>query len=565
MEQSRYQGAKNMVDICRMKGIRHAVISPGSRNAPLSILFTRDDSIQIHPIVDERCAAFFALGLAQQLHQPVALICTSGSAALNYSPAIAEAYYQQVPLLVLTADRPPELLDTSDGQMINQQEIFKNIVIGSYTYPFDGPTEILNWHQRRVINEAIDRAKIWRRPVHVNVPFRAPLYELDNLTNDVKSTSYIFPITASLPEQEILALANQWNKTDRIMLLIGCHRPSKSLNEIVEKFNQFENLVIVTETTSNVILPKTIKNVDIVLSTLKEEDKELYKPDLLVTFGTNLISKQIKQFLREFSPKAHWHLSPILFFPDSFRSLTHKIGIVPTNFLNEMIKHIENKESAYKNMWMDKKAEALEKAKRFTETLPYCDLKVFETIIEHLPAGTNLQMGNSTPVRYCQYLPPREDITFNANRGTSGIDGCVSTAMGAATILNTPVTLVVGDLSFMYDSNALWTHNHPSNLKIIVINNQGGNIFRFIPGPDQFEEFEEVFEARHKHDFEHLAYHFGVKYERAPSIKALEKALTKMYEDDGCYILEVITPGEINGQILRNFFRNLKEAEFIKD
>ncbi len=544
-----------------MKGIRHAVISPGSRNAPLSILFTRDDSIQIHPIVDERCAAFFALGLAQQIHQPVALICTSGSAALNYAPAISEAYYQQIPLLVLTADRPPELLDTSDGQMINQQEIFKNFVIGSYTYPFDGPSDILNWHQQRIINEAIDRAKIWRRPVHVNVPFREPLYELDNVTNDIKSTSYIFPITASLPEHDILALANQWNKTDKIMLLIGCHRPSKKLNEIVEKFNSFENLVIATETTSNVILNNTIKNVDIVLSTLKDEEKEEFKPDLLITFGTNLISKQIKLFLRKYSPKAHWHLSPILFFPDSFHSLTHKIGIVPTNFLNAVLPYIDDKESDYKKRWMEKKAGAVEKAQDFIETLPYCDLKVFETILENLPSGSNLQMGNSTPVRYCQYLPPREDITYNSNRGTSGIDGCVSTAMGAATTLNTPVTLVVGDLSFMYDSNALWTHNHPSNLKIIVINNQGGNIFRFIPGPDEFEEFEEIFEAKHKHDFEHLAYHYGIKYERAPSIKSLEKSLKKIYEEDGCFILEVITPGEINGQILRNFFKYLSKEE----
>lgn len=549
-----------MVDICRMKGIRHVVVSPGSRNAPLSVLFSRDDSMQLFPIVDERCAAFFALGLAQQIHQPVALLCTSGTAVLNYAPAIAEAYYQQVPLLVLTADRPPELLDTSDGQMINQQDIFKNIVMGSYTYPLDGPDHILPWHQRRIINEAIDRAKIWRRPVHVNVPMREPLYNLDNLTNEVKSTSYIFPITASLPEQDLIALSNQWNKSDKIMLLIGCHRPSKQLNEIIEKFNELENLVIVTETTSNVLLNNTIKNIDIVLSNLKSPDKEYFKPDLLITFGTNLISKQIKLFLREFSPKAHWHLSPILFFPDSFRCLTHKIGNVPMNFLNNIFSYLENKPSEYKIRWMEQKADAIEKARVFIDTLPYCDLKVFETILQFIPSGSNLQMGNSMPVRYCQFLPPREDITYNANRGTSGIDGCVSTAVGAATALNTPVTLVVGDLSFMYDSNALWSRNHPANLKIIVINNQGGNIFRFIPGPDEFEEFETLFEAKHKHDFEHLAYHYGVPYERAPSIKSLEKSLKRIYEEPGCHILEVITPGEINGQILRNLFNYLKKG-----
>lgn len=557
MERSRFQGAKNLVDICRMKGIRHVVISPGSRNGPLSVLFSRDDAIQVFTIVDERSAAFFALGIAQQIQSPVALLCTSGTASLNYAPAVAEAYYQQVPLLVLTADRPEELLDTSDGQMINQKEIFKNFVSNSYNYPFDGPDDLLAWHQERIANEAIDWAKIWRRPVHINIPFREPLYNLENITSEVNSTSYIFPITASMPEQDMLALANLWGKADRIMLLIGCHSPSMELNEIVDKLKAFDNLIILTETTSNVILKDTIHNIDVVLSSLDEEEREAFKPDLLVTFGTNLISKQVKQFLRNHSPKSHWHLSPILFFPDSFHCLTHKIGILPANFLNHLFPMVENKESDFKQLWLDKKAIALEKSIEFADTLPYCDLKVFKTLLSYIPAGSNLQMGNSTPVRYFQYLSARKDIFYNSNRGTSGIDGCVSTSMGAATALSTPTTLVVGDLSFMYDSNALWGHNHPSNLKIIVINNQGGNIFRFIDGPDQFDEFENVFEAKHQFSFEHLAYHHRIPYERAPSIKTLEKALKKMYETPGMHILEVITPGEINGQILRNFFNYL--------
>lgn len=557
MERSRFQGAKNLVDICRMKGIRHVVISPGSRNGPLSVLFSRDDAIQVHIVVDERGAAFFALGIAQQLQSPVALLCTSGTAALNYAPAIAEAYYQQVPLLVLTADRPEELLDTSDGQMINQKDIFKNFVSNSYNYPFDGPAKKLAWHQERIVNEAIDWAKIWRRPVHINIPFREPLYNLDNIKEEVNSTSYIFPITASMPEQDMRALANSWGKANRIMLLIGCHSPSKELNEIVDKFKAFDNLIILSETTSNVILKDTIHNIDVVLSTLDETEKEAFRPDLLITFGTNLVSKQVKQFLREYSPKSHWHLSPILFFPDSFHCLSHKIGILPANFMNHLLPLVENKENDFKQIWLDKKAIGLEKAIDFADTLPYCDLKVFKTILSYIPAGSNLQMGNSTPVRYFQYLSGRKDITYNANRGTSGIDGCVSTAMGAATASSTPTTLVVGDLSFMYDSNALWGHKLPTNLKIIVINNQGGNIFRFINGPDQFEEFEQVFEARHQFSFEHLAYHHRIPYERAPSIKALEKGLKRMYETPGIHILEVITPGEINGQILRNFFKNL--------
>ncbi len=560
MERSKFQGAKNLVDICRMKGIRHVVISPGSRNGPLSVLFSRDDAIQVYTIVDERSAAFFALGIAQQLQSPVAILCTSGTAALNYAPAVAEAYYQQIPLLVLTADRPEELLDTADGQMINQREIFRNFVSNSYTYPFDGPEDLLSWHQERIVNEAIDWAKIWRRPVHINIPFREPLYNLDNLREEVNSTSYIFPITASMPDQDMRALANLWGKAERIMLLIGCHAPSKELNDIVDKFRQFENVIIVAETTSNVILNDTINNIDVVLSTLTNEEKAAFKPDLLVTLGTNIISKMLKQFLRDARPKSHWHLSPILFFPDTFHCLTHKIGILPANFLNELYPLVENKVSGFRQLWLDHKALGQEKGIEFMDTLPYCDLKVFKTLLSYIPAGSNLQMGNSTPVRYFQYLSGRKDISYNGNRGTSGIDGCVSTAMGAATALSKPTTLVVGDLSFMYDSNALWGHHHPANLKIVVINNQGGNIFRFIPGPDQFEEFEEVFEARHRFGFEHLAYHHRIPYERAASVKALEKGLKKMYETEGLHILEVITPGEINGQVLRNFFNYLHKA-----
>lgn len=559
MGRAKFQGIKNAVDICRMKGIRHCVVSPGSRNAPISILFSKDDAIQVYTIVDERSAAFFALGIAQQLNMPVALVCTSGTAALNYAPAIAEAYYQQVPLLVLTADRPSELLDTSDGQMINQNELYRNIVIASYTLPFDGPNDVLKWHQQRIVNEAIDKAKIYKRPVHINVPLRVPLYELDDIQEEVQSTSYIFPITQSLPDQEIVALANQWNKMEKVMIVIGCNRPDVELNEILNGLNGLKNLIIVSETTSNVIIEKSIGNVDIAVASIGDDKREAFKPDLLITFGTNLISKPLKLFLRKHKTRAHWHLSPILFFPDSYRALSHKISIVPKNFFKAIQPYLIEKESEYKDVWLHQQEKARISAKLFIETQPYCDLKVLETITNYIPEGSNLQMGNSTPVRYIQQFQPRADITYNSNRGTSGIDGCVSTAMGASTVNSKPMTLIVGDLSFMYDNNALWSAKYAENLKIIVINNQGGGIFKFIEGPDKYPETQELQVAPHKHDFEHLAYHYKIPYQRAASIKALEGALEIIYKEPGLQILEVITPGEINGQILRNFFKTIKQ------
>ena len=216
---------RDLVEICSIKGIKHVVIAPGSRNAPLTISFNRHPDFTCHSIVDERCAAFFAMGLAQQLNEPVAICCTSGTASLNFASAIAEAFYQKVPMLILTADRPPEWVDQMDGQTIRQSGIFKNYIKKSFDIPVDTDHSDDRWFTQRIVSEAIESTLYPEAgPVHINIPFREPLYDVHDYANE--PLPKVFETTKTLlelPQSEISKLQHSWNQYSKI-LTIRPHR-----------------------------------------------------------------------------------------------------------------------------------------------------------------------------------------------------------------------------------------------------------------------------------------------------------------------------------------------------
>ena len=296
--------AQLVISACTQFNIETVVISPGSRNAPLTIGFYNHPAIETLSIVDERCAAFFALGIAQQTQKPVAILCTSGSALLNYYPAIAEAFYSNIPLVVISADRPKHLIDIGDGQTIRQENVFENHILFSANLIENAKYKTRN---SQLIGEALQISVSQKGPVHINVPFDEPLYETVE-----ELVPFNFPniSLSSLDNSHInyQELANVWNAAEKKMILVGVNYPDAELHQLMDFYADDESVLLLTETTSNLHHEKAINSIDQLIFSLNESQFQDLKPEVLITFGGMIISKKIKQFLRKYQPKHHWNL-----------------------------------------------------------------------------------------------------------------------------------------------------------------------------------------------------------------------------------------------------------------
>jgi len=558
------KGIRLLVAICKDKGLTDIVISPGSRNAPLVIEFTRDAAFRCLVVPDERSAAFVALGMAQQSGQPTAVICTSGSAPLNYAPAMAEAFYQRIPLVAITADRPAEWIGQADGQAINQQGMFQNFVRRSVTLPQEPRDDADFWYLQRIVSETLDIAMgPVKGPVHLNVPLREPLYGQERAELQALKLPGTLKIQSSLPEDVIDKLAQEWNNCKRKMIICGGLMPSSPIQEILSKFLDDPSMIILTESTSNLSVDHTISCIDRVLATISRKDEANFSPDMLITFGGPVVSKKIKAFIRRHKPNHHWHLDPDELHIDTYQCLTYHIPLEPEVLLKQITEYTVPVISTYRDSWLERDEIAEAAHKDYLKGLQWSDMKVFETVLKYLPQGSDLQMGNSTPVRYTQLFKAFKALNYFGNRGTSGIDGCVSTAVGAAISSGKLTTLIVGDMAFFYDTNGLWHHHVPANLKIILINNGGGGIFRIIEGPSSVPELEEYFETRHQFEAKHVASTFGLDYARCTSLKELQELLPLLYvESKKAGILEIFTPFEENARVLSSYFGFISERSF---
>ena len=539
------------------KGLSDIIISPGSRNAPIMIAFAGKPGVRALSIVDERSAAFFALGMAQQSGKTVAIACTSGSAALNYAPAIAEAYYRKVPLLVLTADRPPELIDRGYGQTIRQRDVYQNYIKAGFELPVEIEDEETLKEAERTINEAINLTQFPEPgPVHINIPFREPLYGTMQEVFDPEVTDFEGP--EKEVQQFISELAEAWNKHTKVMIIAGQQNRDEQLNNLLAKFVTDKKTVLLTETTSNLYHEKFIDCIDNVVSTIKEEPAA-YQPELLITFGGQVVSKMVKKFLKDHPPVGHWHISPSGEWMDTYFKLKKVIPAQPAAVFEALWPLITEKPDDFAAVWQERKAKVVAKKEQYLQQIPFSDLKVFEFLLASLPENINLHLGNSTPVRYSQLFGSDPRFHYFSNRGVSGIDGQISTAAGTAFVSNRLNILITGDLGFFYDSNGLMNKYLKPDFKIIVINNGGGGIFRFIDGPSTTEHLEEFFEARHNWKAEKIAEAFEVKYFRAEDQEQLQQNFTRwIAEQSGPALLEIFTPAEKNAEILLAYFRFLK-------
>jgi 2-succinyl-5-enolpyruvyl-6-hydroxy-3-cyclohexene-1-carboxylate synthase len=544
--------AQSILQIFLAKGITNIIISPGSRNAPLTIGFASNPAFQCYSIADERSAAFFALGIAQQTRKPTVLVCTSGSALLNYYPAFAEAFYSQIPLIVVSADRPQSKIDIGDGQTIRQENVFANHSLYNANL-----LETVSEENDRKINEAINTAIDKKGPVHINAPFEEPLYET---VSELSVESAVFA-SAKVPQtidiKEVQEYANLWNKATRKMILIGVNEPNAITEENIEAFANDESVVVMTENTSNVFHPSFISNIDTIITPFIAEDFEAFRPEILITFGGMVVSKRIKAFLRKYKPKHHWHIDTLRVY-DTFGCLTKHFVADSNTFFNAFMPLTSKIESNYFAQLDAVKALRKEKHEIYLSKIPFTDFKVFEKVIATLPKSRQLQISNSSAIRYAQLIPIDPSIEVYCNRGTSGIDGSTSTAIGAAVANANPTVFITGDVSFLYDSNALWNNYIPKNFKIILINNGGGGIFRILPGHEETPVFNTFFETSHSLTAEHLAKMFGMEYAVANDEMSLSKALVSLYEqNEKPCILEIFTPTLDNNAILLQYFKEL--------
>ncbi|MEO8236305.1 MAG: 2-succinyl-5-enolpyruvyl-6-hydroxy-3-cyclohexene-1-carboxylic-acid synthase [Flavobacterium sp.] len=541
--------AQSIIEICKAKELHHIVISPGSRNAPLTIGFTNNPEFTCYSVADERCAAFFALGIAQQLQKPVAVVCTSGSALLNYYPAFAEAFYSQIPLVVISADRPQNKIDIGDGQTIRQENVFDNHSL----YNANLVEEISEGNDVK-IQSAIHFAVIKKGPVHINVPFEEPLYET---VDDISVHTKIIDFTLINKELESLDIfANQWNQAKKKLILIGGCNPNFMQQSILDFLANDNSVVIMTEVTSNVHHSNFITNIDTIITPFTEEDFINFKPEILITIGGMIVSKRIKAFLRKYKPQEHWHIDELRAY-DTFGCLTKHFQTSPNVFFNNFIPKIIPLESDYLQNALTIKEVRLQKTKIYLDKIPFSDFKAFEIILQNLSLHSQLQISNSSAIRYAQLFAIDSSIEVFCNRGTSGIDGSTSTAIGAALASGKETVLITGDISFLYDSNALWNNYIPKNFKIILLNNGGGGIFRILPGHKENETFNTYFETSHHLTAEHIAKMYGFKYEKAVDEKSLKENLEITLNTEKSIILEVFTPTKVNDSILLDYFKNL--------
>jgi 2-succinyl-5-enolpyruvyl-6-hydroxy-3-cyclohexene-1-carboxylate synthase len=548
--------AQLVVENCEKIKMEQVVISPGSRNAPLIIEFSNSAHIEALSVVDERSAAFFALGIAQQTKKPVGLVCTSGSAVLNYYPAIAEAFYSNIPLIVISADRPLHLIDIGDGQTIRQENVFKNHILYSANLGYS--TDNL------ICKKALEIALQKNGPVHINVPFNEPLYEVENkIINEINTISEKKELPKSLLSEtplvvdELQKYADVWNASTKKMVIVGAHYPNELLQIQLEHLVKDPSVLVLIENTANVWHPKFINSIDKLIFPLEEFELSKFQPEILMTLGGLIVSKKIKQQLRKYQPKHHWHIdakTPL----NTFLCLEHHFKISATLFFSQFFFLTKSKKSNYQQFWLHKKESRLKNHQNFINTCPFSDLKAFSQILPSIPNNSQLQLSNSSVIRYSQLFDINKTLAVFCNRGTSGIDGATSTAVGAAFASERDTVFITGDISFFYDSNALWNSYIPASFRIILINNQGGGIFKFIPGPDSTNALK-FFETPHNLTAEYLCKMFNFEYKLAKTENEVSVNLKSFYnKSEKPKLLEIQTPNKVNDKVLKAYFKNLK-------
>ena len=572
---NRFQPIFDIAALCAKKNLTNAVLCPGSRSAPLALAFTRHPEIQTKIFSDERSAGFIALGMAQQSKKPTVVICTSGTAVYNLAPAVAEAYFSRTPLVIFTADRPNEWIAQQDGQTIHQNDIFGKHVKKSYSLPQEYEHSDIKWSINRIVNEAINISlQEPKGPVHLNIPFREPLYpqtdEQISYSEDIRIIED-HSCALHLTDDQKEFIKESWDQYNNVLIVSGQREFDHNIIDALTGFFKVHNVPIVSDIISNSFtIPKMVKHSDVFLGQCSDAVKKTLKPDLLITFGGSVISKNLKLFLRQYRSKEHWHIQPGGEVADTFQSITHVFNTTADSFFNFLhtISRQENFESQKQNnfnkFWEVEERRAERSLKEFFPTKELSELDVVNEVLKNLPRPCNLHLSNSMSVRYANYIGLTSDqtgIEVFANRGTSGIDGCTSTAVGHSLLSDIPNVLITGDLAFFYDRNAFW-HNYPlPNLRVVLLNNHGGIIFKMIDGPGSVPEADEYFITKQVLNAKKLCEEFDLEYLKLDNKRKVKNLIKDFFDTDKrTKVLELETDIVHNKEIFDNLKKQIRKG-----
>ena len=441
-----------------------------------------------------------------------------------------------------------------DGQTLPQPGVFGSLVKKSVNLP-EVQSDEDEWFCNRLINEALlELNHHGKGPVHINVPISEPFFKLpvDQLPEARVITRYQ---GLSVYDKDYKPLIERLNRYQRRMVVVG----QMSLIYLFDKRYVkmlYKHFAWFAENISNQTVPgQPIRNIDPLLCSMNNEEQEKMRPELLITYGGHIISKRLKNFLRRHPPIEHWHISPDGEVVDLFGSLTTVIEMDPFEFLERIAPMMDNRPPEYPRGW-----EARSKAVPDVD-FPYSEMSAIGKIITRLPSPCSLHLANSSTVRYAQLFNVPADVEILSNRGTNGIEGSLSTALGYATVSEKLNFIIIGDLSFFYDMNALWIPNYGSNVRILLLNNSGGEIFHALPGLELHENARRFVTATHQANAKAWAEDRGFEYLSAHNDAELSAAATYFTQPEITQkplLLEVFTEKNPDIELLKNYYRALK-------
>lgn len=551
-----YSDKKNvlqLVALLRAHGVRRAVLCPGSRNVPLVQAFATCGGFECFSVTDERGAGFFAIGLALHVQAPVVVCCTSGSALLNLHPAVCEAFYRRVPLVVVSADRPAAWIGQMDGQTLPQPGVFGGLVRKAVNLP-EVRTEEDEWYANRLVNEALlEVDHHGYGPVHINVPLSEPLFHF---------TAEALPSVRRMVRRDMsdegrtlaFFLKEELPKYRRVLVVSGQMSSDEAVG--VAACLSGGGVAWLTEVLGNCPLASdAVRGFDALLYAAREEDLQALRPDLVITVGGHVVSKRLKQFLRRMPSLVHWHVSPDGLPADLFCALTTVVEASPADFFRLFFRSEALPCGAYARLWYESCARLA------SPETGYSEMYAVRRVLEALPPHAVLHLANSSAVRLAELCRLPEGVEVQCNRGVNGIEGSVSAAVGYAAVSDRLNFLLVGDLSFFYDMNALWNGHIRSNLRIVVLNNGGGAIFHALPGLDMAGDTRRFVTASHGASAASWAESQGFTYLRATDTVSLLAALDDLLDEAATapVLLEVFTDAETDAEEQRNYYHAIKE------
>lgn len=480
--------AGHIIGVLCKSGLKQAFCSPGSRNIPLLTALSRSGIISVNMTVDERQSAFIALGWGSIKGEAPILCCTSGTAMLNYAPAIAEAYYRHVKIVIITADRPLECLNQGEPQMIDQTNALKSVVAGSVDIYHNDKSGIVI----RKVSEAIDLMNLTNQPVHINVrfaePFAAPVVDyVRECISQTHLTRVISP-AGQLSTNMMRTIGAEIASPRKVLIYIGSHNPDATLSKAINRISGYQNIVVVGELISNLHGCKNvIYGVESILHPRASNNLDNLRPDVLITIGGTPTGRNFRQFVAQYPPGEIWRVGDYSDRNELFGRLDRMITANPADFLRQLASalHFSRYPSEYAQVWHN-----LNRAPMSQGAL------LVREILDAIPRDFNVELSNGLTIRYATLNAPMHH-RYGANRGVNGIDGSTATAVGASLAYTGNTILITGDMSAQYDLGIYFNKVIDSRLRIIVIDNDGGGIFRRILPARDINEREQLICCSH--------------------------------------------------------------------